>query len=271
VARDSRPTFREDINMANRAKRSSLADGKEFLRSSFRQVQHVLSAHLDLAARTISHDGVQGGVNEQHWIKLLRQYLPQRYACETGIVIDSRGQVSEQIDIVIYDPQYTPTLLTQESHRYIPAEAVYAVLEAKPLINRELLLYAGRKAATVRALHRTSVPITHVGGRSTPKEPFPIVAGFVSAGAEWSDGLGISFRKAMADLGKSEQLDCGCALSHGTFDTFAGDGSLLVGEADGALIFFLFRLLGKLQSLGTVTAIDWAEYASAFNAPASQK
>jgi hypothetical protein len=32
--------------------------------------------------------------------------------------------------------------------------------------------------------------------------------------------------------------------------------------ADGALIYFLFRLLGKLQSLGTVTAIDWSAYAA---------
>jgi hypothetical protein len=172
--------------MSNKAKRASTRDGKEFLRTSFRDVQRVLSAHLDLAAQTISHDGVMGAVNEQHWIQLLRQYLPNRYACDTGIVIDSLGHMSEQIDIVIYDPQYTPMLLTQQSHRYIPAEAVYAVLEAKPKINGQLLRYAAKKAASVRALHRTSVAITHAGGTFQPKPLFPIVAGIVASEVEHS-------------------------------------------------------------------------------------
>jgi hypothetical protein len=252
--------------MSNKAKQASQQDGKEFLRTSFRDVQHVLAAHLDLAARTISHDGVMGAVNEQHWIQLLRQYLPNRYACDTGIVIDSLGHMSEQIDIVIYDPQYTPTLLTQQSHRYIPAEAVYAVLEAKPTIDRELLLYAGKKAASVRALHRTSVAITHAGGTFKPKPLFPIVAGIVAGKVEWTDGFGSSFRRAMDDLISAEALDCGCGLTDGSFDRFADDGTLTIGSKDGALIFFLFRLLGKLQSLGTVPAIDWGAYVSIFNA-----
>lgn len=252
--------------MTNKARQASRQDGKEFLRTRFQDVQHVLSAHLDLAARSISHDGVMGAVNEQHWISLLRQYLPNRYACDTGIVIDSLGHMSDQIDIIIYDPQYTPKLLTQQSHRYIPAEAVYAVLEAKPTINRELLLYAGKKAASVRALHRTSVAITHAGGTFKPKPLFPIVAGIVASKIDWADGFGASFRTAMGDLGTGEMLDFGCGLTDGSFDRFAANGAITYGSKDGALIFLLFRLLGKLQSLGTVPAIDWAAYVSIFDA-----
>ncbi|MNT54558.1 hypothetical protein D3C72_1917290 [compost metagenome] len=48
-------------------------------------------------------------------------------------------------------------------------------------------------------------------------------------------------------------------MDSGAFDQF--DGELKVRGSDGALIHFLFRLLGKLQSLGTVTAIDWSAYA----------
>lgn len=60
------------------------------------------------------------------------------------------------------------------------------------------------------------------------------------------------------------RLDCGCALSAGAFDCF-GDG-LQVVSRDGALIYFLFRFLSKLQSLGSVPAIDWAAYASILQA-----
>lgn len=79
--------------MVNKAKSAANKDGKDFLRSSFKNVQQVLAAHLDLSSKSISHNGVMGDVNEDHWIQVLRQYLPKRYACETGIVIDSLGQM----------------------------------------------------------------------------------------------------------------------------------------------------------------------------------
>lgn len=177
---------------------------------------------------------------------------------------DRQPWSDDQIDIVIYDPQYTPTLLNQQSHRYIPAEAVYAVIEAKPTINRELLSYAGKKAASVRALHRTSAPIVHVGGTSAAKPAFPIIAGIVAHKVDWSDGFGKHFKDALLDLTDDSSLEFGCGLSAGSFDNFAEDGSISIGEKDCALILFLFRLLGKLQSLGTVRAIDWSSYSAIF-------
>ena len=39
-------------------------------------------------------------------------------------------------------------------------------------------------------------------------------------------------------------------------------GSWQIYPSEGALIRFLFRVLSKLQSLGTVPAIDWAAYAA---------
>ena len=62
----------------------------------------------------------------------------------------------------------------------------------------------------------------------------------------------------MADL---RQLDCGLAVSGSVFDTYSG--TLEVGPSGQALAYFLFRLLQKLQSLGTVPAIDWNAYAAA--------
>jgi len=97
-------------------------------------------------------------------------YLPKRYAADSAIVIDSTGRTSDQMDVVIYDPQYTPTLLDQHDHKYIPAEAVYAVMEVKPTVNKSYLDYAGKKAASVRRLKRTSIPIPHAGGTYHPND-----------------------------------------------------------------------------------------------------
>jgi hypothetical protein len=230
-----------------------------WMRNAFVRVQAELELKLQLASASITHAGTHGSVSEEHWIAVLRAYLPKRYEVASGIVIDSRGGHSDQIDIVVFDKHFTPTLLDQQSHRYIPAEAVYAVFESKPHIDKGYLEYAGEKAASVRGLHRTSVSITHAGGTFKPRDPFPIIAGIVAPGCGWADGLGESFRKHHPSEGPT-RLDCGCALSAGAFDCF-GDG-LQVVPRDGALIYFLFRFLSKLQSLGSVPAIDWAAYAS---------
>lgn len=245
----------------NKAKAEARVDGKSFLRSAFAAEQEVLAVQLKLSSKSITHDGVMGEVNEQHFIQLLRKYLPMRYAIDRGIVIDSNGATSDQIDIVIFDHQYTPTLLDQHAHRFIPAEAVYCVFEVKPTINKTYLEYAGEKAKSVRDLERTSVPIHHAGGEFPPKPLFPIVAGIVAADIEWADGMTSDpFSTNLNALANICTLDCGLALSDRSFDTF--DGSLTLSPKDHSLVFFLFRLLQRLQSLGTVPAIDWNRYAN---------
>ena len=250
--------------MVNIAKRASKADGHAFLRDAFAGVHGRLAFDLEDAAKTITHDGKRGEVTESDWLRVIRSYMPNRYAVESGIIIDSDGKTSDQIDIVIYDPHYTPVLLTRKPNRYIPAEAVYAVLEAKPSINKERLEYAGAKAATVRRLKRTSVPIVHAGGVFPARPVFKIAAGIVAAKVDWVDGFGESFQRVIrsAELLDVHRIDCGCGLSSGAFDTFSDDGELTFGEEQAGLVFFMFRLLNHLQSLGTVRAIDWNAYAS---------
>lgn len=244
----------------NRAKTKSNIDGKSFLRAAFAAEQEVLRVQLKLSSESITHDGVVGDVNEQHFVGVLRKYLPNRYAVDSAIVIDANGGTSDQIDIVIFDPQYTPTLLDQHDHRFIPAEAVYAVFEVKPTINKTYLEYAGDKAESVRVLERTSALITHVAGEPTVKDLFPIVSGIVSTNVEWSEGFdSTAFIDNHRLLTKDRTIDCGLAVSGGCFDFF--EGRLIIGPKDNSLAYFIFRLLQKLNSLGTTPAVNWNKYA----------
>ena len=247
--------------MSNPAKSVSDKDGKRFLQQAFHEQQKVLQAQLEFAKKSITHDGKCGDVTEKHFLKALAAYLPNRYALNSAIVIDSKGQTSDQMDVVIYDCQYTPCLLDQHDHKYVPAEAVYAVLEVKPEINAKYLKYAGGKAKSVRRLHRTSIPIPHAGGTPyPPKALFPITAGLIAAEISWKDQFGRTFAKQHNSLKGDSQLDCVLAVSCASFDVF--DKKPLVVGGNNALVFFLFRLLQKLQSLGTVPAIDWNAYAA---------
>lgn len=239
----------------------ALPKNAEFLRQSFASEQECLIAQLK-SSRRITHAGDRGEVNEEHFIDFLRKYLPRRYTVEKAIVLDSDGCVSDSIDVVVFDRQYTPTLLDNDKHRYVPAEAVYAVFECKPTIDKGYLEYASDKAASVRKLKRTTVDIHTASGKVAAKQHFEILAGILALEVDWKDGFGSAFREVHAKLPKEGKIDCGFAAIGASFDTFDGVGAYSFGPAENALAYFAFRLLWKLQSLATVPAVDWMAYAN---------
>jgi hypothetical protein len=186
---------------------------------------------------------------------------------DRAFVIDSRGATSEQIDIVIYDRQYSPLLYNQANQRYIPAEGVYGVLEVKQDLSREHIHYAGGKAASVRHLHRTSAPIPYAGGAYAPR-PLPrIVAGLVTYQSSWDPPFGEAFRDALNNLSAEGQLDIGCSLLHGTFEATYPSGEpvdVAIAAGQRSLVQFFMRLLKQLQALATAPAIDYGEYLARF-------
>ena len=147
----------------------------------------------------------------------------------------------------------------------MPAESVYAVFEVKQNLDKEHIEYAGKKAASVRKLRRTSARIAHAGGEYQPRQPFSITAGILTYQSSWRPPLGDSLVEALRGQEKTRRLDLGCAVAHGAFEVgYQDDGSVRLSAHEGelGLIYFFFRMLGKLQSLGTVTAIDYSTYLS---------
>ena len=63
-----------------------------------------------------------------------------------------------------------------ENETIIPAESVYAVFEAKQAANAGLVAYAQEKVASVRRLHRTSLPIPYAKGVYPAKPLFRSLA-----------------------------------------------------------------------------------------------
>lgn len=236
---------------------NAAVDDTSWLKQAFANVQTALGSQMALATQSISHAGTIGSVNEEHWLELLRSYLPNRYEVATGIIIDSKGNRSDQIDVVIFDRHFTPTLLDQKNHRYIPAEAVYAIFECKPEVNKGYIEYAEKKAASVRRMTRTSVAISHAGGTYQAKPHFRILAGLLAPRSGWVNGLDSTFLGHLGSHSDSA-LDCVCALDHGCYDCYGGSHHVVSEPA--AMMYFLFRLLARLQSLGSVPAIDWAAY-----------
>lgn len=128
-----------------------------------------VESELKSARSALHHPTDKGDASEQVWINLMTNYLPQRYVVSKAHVVDSEGNFSQQIDVVVHDRQYSPLVFTFQGVQYVPAESVYAVFEAKQETNAETIRYAQTKAESVRRLMRTSMTVPTVDGLSRPR------------------------------------------------------------------------------------------------------
>ena len=233
------------------------------LRDLFLHLQTQLATELQTNRSVIGHPVATGTATEEGWRRMLEEYLPKRYCVSKAFVIDSDGRKSQEIDLVIYDRQYSPFLFNQGGAVFIPAESVYAVFEVKQELSGETVRYAAEKTASVRALHRTSVSITHAGGNFPPRPPFPLLAGLLCLKSAWSPPFGEPLEAKFSDIPKEGRLDLVCALQDGAFEAeWPSEGGVRLDRSapDTALIFFFLRLLNRLQGLGTVPAMDLGRY-----------
>jgi len=234
------------------------------LRRVFLGLQTEMVAKLQTARRNIHHPGTKGDVSENSWLKMLETYLPRRYAVQKAIIVDSDGNLSDAIDVVVFDRHFSPFLFHQEGACYIPAESVYAVFEVKQKLDKSNLKYAAKKAASVRRLKRTSTRFAHSGGISEPVPPKEIIAGILTLTSQWKSGLGGSFSSLVKGLPKESRLNLGCVLKAGSFelvDCETGESKVRLFPREEALIQFFLAFLAKLQKVGSVPAMDIRAYA----------
>ena len=224
-------------------------------------LHETIQQQLSVARQSFAHPGTKGDASEKVWLELFQSYLPKRYQAASAHVVDSFGGFSDQIDVVIFDRQYSPFIFNFKGQTIIPAESVYAVFEAKQSINAGQVSYAQNKVASVRALHRTSLPIPHAGGVFPPK-PLPhIIGGLLTFESDWkSPPLGEPLASALASDEQVGRLDLGCVAAHGTFGCNS-ENCYIITTAGKPATDFLFELIARLQTSATVPMIDVRAYA----------
>jgi hypothetical protein len=218
-----------------------------------------IEGRLAIARKAFGHPVSKGDASEGVWLELLQTYLPQRYRAAKAHVVDSLGVFSEQIDVLVFDRQYSPFIFQYEGQTIVPAESVYAAFEAKQTISTDLIRYAQKKVASVRHLHRSSLPIPYAGGTYPPR-PLPhIFGGLLTFESEWNPPLGQALLGALAG-GEEGRLDIGCVAAHGMFGCDSS-GCHALSPLGKPATAFLFELIALLQSSATVPMIDIRAYA----------
>ena len=143
--------------------------------------------------------------------------------------------------------------------------------------------YAQEKIATVRRLHRTSLPIPHAGGVYPAKAPINILGGLLTFESTWPTCFGQSIREALRHDEKLGRINLGCVAAHGHFvyeqprlsqQPSGSEQPRGNEQPSGEYVFtsggkpatdFLFRLISELQFSGTVPMIDVMAYANSLS------
>jgi len=219
-----------------------------------------IETRLATARKAFGHPTTKGDASERVWLELLQTYLPSRYKSEKAHVVDSKGVFSDQIDVVIFDRQYSPFIFHYEGQMVVPAESVYALFEAKQAINASEVEYAQKKIASVRRLHRTSLPIPHAGGTYPPKPLAHILGGVLTFESDWTPALGEPLIDALGRGKADSRLDLGCVAAHGIFGCDATECYTIAPQGKPATAFLL-ELIARLQASATVPMIDVRAYA----------
>lgn len=225
------------------------------------KLQKQMAAKLEVA-EPIYHSGMRGDSYENCWINWMKTYLPSRYSVTKGKVIDCEGNMSDQIDVIIYDRIFSSPILVEDCPILIPAESVYAVFESKSDLSSGNIRYAQNKAKSVRVLKRTNARIRHIGGESETDNK-PILAGILTKKSTIGDYNGEIEKYNPIGSDSEERLDFGCSADGHGF--FINDKELDFLPADNSLVNFLYRLLMALQKQGSVAAIEYDRYLDTIN------
>jgi hypothetical protein len=219
----------------------ALDPGTFDLREAFVRQREQMLAELS-AGSYLRHSTAIGNSAEQIWLEAFERILPGRYRVTPAFVVDSEGNRSRQIDVVIYDGLHGMALFPHSSGLHLPVESVCAVFEVKSEMGRNDLADAGVKAASVLSLHSKRPPMT----------------GVVASTSAWSletfrEQLGVALEDP--DL---QVLELGCLLRQGAFEQ--EQGVMHLSSPEESLAFFMIRLLERLRARGPAEEVDLRDY-----------
>ncbi len=99
------------------------------IHENYHYMNSMMAKEMDLATM---HGGLTGNYREEMWVKFFRSIVPRKFSLAQGVmIIDSKKRVSNEVDIAVYDEQYTPYVFQYNALKFIPIEAVAMVIECK--------------------------------------------------------------------------------------------------------------------------------------------
>ncbi len=242
----------------------------------FDQVAEKMRADLAEARLAIEHPGLKGATFEEVFIRFLRNYLPATLDISTGVIVDSAGRSSRQIDVIISDAADTNFYRSGDT-RVVPVEGVYSVIEVKATLDTRELERAFENMKSVRTLRKTGYVI----------ESGPIVHSKMLYGRKWDiwptnyfvfafDSISLNELGSLLaswysrdSLPEWSRIDTVCVLNkgvilnqdrNGQFDALPSPGSIVGNyETERALLLF-YTLISKYMFQADMPPFRFGDY-----------
>lgn len=231
------------------------------LEKIFDHMSQKMNIEWDRIKNSMSHPSLKGTALENEFKKFLRSYLPKSLEISSGIVIDSSGNESKQLDVIIHDASKTPFMFNEEDVQVIPIECVYAVIEVKANIESAKKVHEiFENMKSVKDLEKTSY-VRPVGD---------VKITYMEYGEEWEiwpihyfvfaiDSMNLETirnelnkKNQEDDRNVSKRIDCICVLNkgvilnqftNGKFSGFPEPGSKMVVSSTKKPLLFFYRLV----------------------------
>ena len=119
-------------------------------------VGELLVMEFEFARKLATTPGLIGEAMEHPVRNRLEQLLPRGLAAGSGCVIDTQGNTSKQIDIVLFERDICPVFTVNDTpdSTYYPCEGVVAVGEIKSSIGKQKMEDSFEKIKSVKRLRR---------------------------------------------------------------------------------------------------------------------
>lgn len=100
----------------------------------------------------VPHNAVKGHEAENLVRRFLNDHIPKRFAVGSGFILDLKGQVSPQTDVIVYDAFNCPIYRASDDAAIFPSNNVAVVVEVKSNLTKETLTDAWSKIETIKSL-----------------------------------------------------------------------------------------------------------------------
>jgi hypothetical protein len=122
----------------------------------FEEIENEMRAKFERARISIKHSALKGSAFENTLKDFLIAYLPKHLSFSRGMIVDSDGKYSKEIDIIIYDTANTPIFEKSGDIQVIPVECVYGVIEVKAYLDTDELKKIYENLDSVRNFSKKS-------------------------------------------------------------------------------------------------------------------
>lgn len=222
------------------------------LAQNYEEIEHSIASQIML--NVSNHGPTAGAYRENVWKSLFEMVIPKKYCVEQGVfIIDSYGNKSDEVDLAIFDEMYTPYIFNYGKIKFIPIEAVAAVVQCKSskvdeiavsgwIESIEKLMTSMDSVARMATFMKDNNQTKEKSATQTATRPIKILCAMVSEGTllkfkeDFDIMLSVNRRKKkLFKYIKGEEDTLGKwndSLNHALKDKEVGDDNVLKDEID---------------------------------------